>query len=173
MRLSPREIDDIRVAALLHDMENLEITARVLSKAVGDLEATPAAEDGHTFHGTELVHSLGSVLTGAFPLILNLNDTAACEVPGLEPASGDPPFGARVIRTVREYDRLLHGDFGELGGMPADVINELRLDAEANHHPAVLHALERAVLGHNLSRGTRVVPLQPVESRELEAATAD
>jgi len=173
MRLSPREIDDIRVAALLHDMENLEITARVLSKAVGDLEGAPRSGDEHTFHGTELVHSLGSVLTGAFPLILNLNEGPAGGLPGIAPASGEPPFGARVIRTVREYDRLLHGDFGELGGTPEDVINELRLDVTANHHPAVLHALGRAVLGQDFRRGRTAVPLQPVDARELEVAAMD
>jgi hypothetical protein len=162
MRLSPREIDNIRVAALLTDMENLEITARVLKKAVGDLEV----HDEHTFHGTELVHSLAGVLTGAFPLIVNLNEGAVCEAPGLPQRAGEPPFGARVIRTVREYDRLLHGDFGELGGTPAEVINELRLDEVASHHPAVLHALERAVFGPEPQRASRV-STQAVETREL------
>ena len=92
MRLSEREIDDIRVAALLMDMENLEITARVIKKAVGELEDYDNAP--HTFHGTELVESLGSVLTGAFPLLLTQAETPAQLL-------GDKiPFGARIIRTV-------------------------------------------------------------------------
>ena len=38
MKLTTRQLDDIRVAALLHDIEHLEITAKVIEKAVGRLE---------------------------------------------------------------------------------------------------------------------------------------
>ena len=38
MHLEPREIDNIRVAAVLADMENVEITARIVKKAVGELK---------------------------------------------------------------------------------------------------------------------------------------
>jgi HD domain len=175
MRLSPREVDDIRVAALLHDMENIEITARVLKKAVGDLEGTSREDEQHTFHGTELVHSLGRVLTGAFPLILNLNDDPTYELtdPGTA-RTGDPPFGARIIRTVREFDRLLHGDLGELGASPREVISELRHDAAANHHPAVLHALQRVVIREMFDRATEAQSAPAAEARELvEAGAAD
>ena len=107
MRLSAREIDDIRVAALLMDMENIEITARVIRKAVGNLEDDSLKQ--RTFHGTELVQSLGTVLTGAFPLLLNTTEEAAA-------AEGHSlPFGARIIRTVRAYETMesdpwQHGD---------------------------------------------------------------
>lgn len=133
MRLSEKEIDDIRVAALLLDMENLQITARVIKKAVGELEEYDNAP--HTFHGTELVQSLGSVLTGAFPLLLTQsgqpNDLPNDKV----------PFGARIIRTVRAYDHLTHS--APTGNTPSvkDVLSELECDHEADHHPAVLHAL--------------------------------
>jgi response regulator RpfG family c-di-GMP phosphodiesterase len=38
MRLSEREVDDIRVAALLQDIDNIEITARVIHAAVDDVQ---------------------------------------------------------------------------------------------------------------------------------------
>ena len=75
MRLSDTQIDNIRVAALLQDIESLEVTARVIQKAMGEL----AQGDGkkgleHTFNGSDLVQSLGSVLTGALPLLVGRGD---------------------------------------------------------------------------------------------------
>ena len=143
MKLAPKEVDDIRVAALLHDMENIEITARVIKKAVGDLEDDKRLPGQHTFHGSDLVHSLAPMLRGAFPLLLN--QTGGEHQPpgqGYSPA-GEIPFGARIIHTVRAFDALMHSEWRLPDATPADVIRELRRDTEADHHPAVLHALER------------------------------
>lgn len=141
MHLSVKEVDDIRVAALLHDMENIEITARVIRKAVGDMEDEKGAAQ-HTFHGTELVHSLGLVLQGAFPLVLNQEELEHA-ASGLGTAKA--PIGAQIIRTVRAYDALMYGKYRLPGTSPADAIKELRRDAEAGHLPEVLQALDRIV----------------------------
>ena len=46
MKLSGREIDDIRVATLLQDMESFEVTAKVIQKAIGSI----AQEQGAAAH---------------------------------------------------------------------------------------------------------------------------
>jgi hypothetical protein len=140
MKLSVKEIDDIRVAALLVDMENIEITARVIKKAVGELKDHPGAE--RTFHGSELVQSLGSVLSGAFPLLLSQS-----AIPSPDAAPAGAPFGAQIIRTVRAYVEL--ADEPWEGDQPDhdEILAQLRADVEAAHHPAVLHALECVVAG--------------------------
>jgi K+-sensing histidine kinase KdpD len=137
MRLSEKEVNDIRVAALLMDMENLEITARVIKKAVGELEDYDAHAQ-HTFHGTELVQSLGSVLTGAFPLLLTQSESG-------ELATDRMPFGARIIRTVRAFDHMIHNVFGGAAISEQDAVQELCSDSDAEYHPAVLHALKEVL----------------------------
>lgn len=110
MRLSRREIDDLRVAAMLMDVENIEITARVIRKAVGHYEEehlTPA-----TIHGTELVHSLRNVLTGASPLLVSHSTSEISEL----------PLGARILRTVRSFVEL------ELMASPNESPAEFALD---------------------------------------------
>lgn len=145
MKLSPRAVDDIRVAALLHDIENIEVTARVIRKAMGDLTDEQRGAGQHTFHGTELVHSLGPVLLGAFPLLLNqVEPEQQHSTPGDRPAE-NVPLGARIIQTVRAYDALKNDRWGLPGVSQADVIEDLRRDAEGNHHPTVLRVLERIV----------------------------
>jgi len=142
MRLSEREVDDIRVAALLQDINNLEVTAKVIQRAVGDLSKA-CSHTSYTFHGSDLVQSLGSVLTSAMPLIVSQSD-------GMDIAFGDDevehhvdiPFGMAIIQTISRFDTLIH-DSIEVG--PREAINILRSEFDADHHPAVLHALEQEV----------------------------
>jgi hypothetical protein len=146
IRLSPKEVDDIRVAALLHDIENIEITARVIRKAIGEMEdeqRDPTPQ--HTFHGTELVHSLAPVLFGAFPLVLNQSEPDHQQAGLDHTVLGNVPFGAKIIHIVRAYDALMHGKWVLPDASPASIVEELRRDTDAKHDPTVLDALARVV----------------------------
>jgi HD-GYP domain-containing protein (c-di-GMP phosphodiesterase class II) len=153
LRLSQKETDDVRVAALLHDLGNVEITTQVISKAFDTLEESPTK---HKFLGTELVHSLGSVLEGALPLLVNQDDAAhdyLTKEGGFKP--GEAPLGARIIRAVRYYDDLTTG-----GGKPTDTVEhalkKLRTDACGDYDSYVIDALERVV-----RKTTRVGAAEP------------
>ena len=166
LRLSEKEIDDLRVAALLHGMEHLEITAKVIRKAVGDLGSEGPTQGEHTFHGTDLVHSLGSVLSGAFPLLLNQTDEhdLVATLEGLSHPA-ETPMGAKIIRTVRAYDQLMTGRDADKIGDRRRAIQQLRADIDAAHHPAVLHALEQVVADDPR-------PARPAAAEPLELAAA-
>jgi len=145
MRLSTKEIDDIRVAALLMDIESIEITARVIKKAVGELE--DKADSQRTFHGTELVQSLGPVLSGAFPILLSQSDRSA-----EDPTAVETPFGAKIIRTVRAYIELADDPWETGDSKPLDLVEQLKAESETEHHPAVLHALTQVVEAESSSQ---------------------
>jgi K+-sensing histidine kinase KdpD len=146
MKLPSKEIDDIRVATLLHDMENIEVTSKVIRKAIGNVSQGQSGQ--HTFHGSELAQSLGAVLRGALPLL-------AARPPIYDPGREDDtvcgcaelPIGSHVIRTVRSYVNLVteHPD----PPSPREAVMILRNDLDDEHHPAVLHALEQMVLAEN------------------------
>lgn len=151
MRLADREVDDIRIAALLQDVQNIEITAKVIHRAVGDLKAS--ARDTHTFRGSDLVHSLGSVLTGALPLIM-YETVELDETPYIhEHRPRELAFGAQILRTVTQYDSLVHG--ATKAASPQEATKLLRTDLDSEHHPAVLHALEEVVLAGGVERHSR------------------
>ena len=160
LKLGQKEVDDIRVAALLCDMENIEITARVIRKAIGDLGDVQRSGGQHTFHGTELVRSLGPSLLGAFPLVLNQSGNDQHRSVSEAISHAQRRSGARIIKTVRAYDALMHSKWGLPNTTPSDAIKELWRDVEAEHDPMILHALERVV-----TRGNQV-------DRTLAAAAA-
>jgi hypothetical protein len=143
LRLTRKESDDVRVAALLHELGHVEITTQIISKAVDTLEANPTK---HTFFGTELVQSLSSVLEGALPMLVNQDDAVRdylADQAKLQP--GDVPLGARIIRAVRAYDDLMADTTAEPSRQPADAARKLRTHPSDCYDPDVLDAIERVV----------------------------
>jgi hypothetical protein len=152
MKLSIQEIDDVRVAALLQDMESIEITAKVIKKAIGDLSDMESDFTPHTFHGTDLVQSLGSVLRGVLPLVVSQNDLSALDVLDEKtPGASGSPMGAKVIYTVRAYDALVHESSTQFSD-PQQALTLLQSDSDADHHPAVLDALQQVVNRHDAAK---------------------
>lgn len=139
MRLSPGDVDDIRVASLLYDIGRVEITTRVMRRAIDTLEGEAAPSQPSTFRGLDLMLSLGSVLRGAIPLLLCLNQGAST-VAGAAPVK--IPLGAEIIRTTRAYCDLVDCDVDELGPSPAEAIHTLRYGSPIAHNPCVLDVLE-------------------------------
>ena len=146
MNLSPKQVDDIRVAALLQDLDHVEITTQTISKAVTVLENAPVGEQSHTFRGTELVHSLGTVLHGALPLLLSEQGHASAPPSGAAPQSMDlAPLGARIIQAVRAYDALVSANEAPSLALSRDAIITLCSDTSSGCDPQVLNAMERAL----------------------------
>lgn len=143
MGLSPRQVDDIRVGVLLRDLGDVEVTTKLLGRALGVLEAK-ASERKFTFLGTELVRSLGTVLTDAAPLIISQEDTVQdCLAGGDDGKSAGIPLGSRIIRAVRAYDALASDESSD--SSPSKIMRRLRHDAVTRHDPEVLNALDSIV----------------------------
>ncbi|HEX4129010.1 MAG TPA: HD domain-containing phosphohydrolase [Pirellulales bacterium] len=147
MRLPEKQIDDIRVAALLQDLENVEITAKVIRKAVGNLELSSGhASRQHTFHGSDMVQSLAAVLSGALPLICCSEESLDIATPTKSSrVSVDAALAAQIIRAVRAYEVLADRRLTLTPATPEELVEELRSDDGIVCHPSVLDALERVV----------------------------
>jgi response regulator RpfG family c-di-GMP phosphodiesterase len=162
LELSPRQVDDVRVAALLQDLGHVEVTTQIINRAVAalDLKSSPSEESRHTFQGAELVQSLGTVLHGAMPLLLNDEDRTADRVPESGERRVDlAPVGARIIQAVRAYDELTRGPDGVTGLSPQEAVAAVRAESPDSHDPQVLSALERALRQAHLR-----APAEPVLS---------
>ena len=152
MGLSRKQIDDVRIGALLYDLGNVEITTTLIRRAVSTLGNKPVT-DKNTFMGTDLVQSLGSVLHSALPLLLN-QDEAARELlrrqDDREPLN--VPIGAMIIRAVRAFDDLTSGGLPEDRISASAAIREMRQDTLAGFNAGVLSAIEQV---------TRIGPRHP------------
>jgi len=146
MKLPPRQIDDIRVAALLHEMGNIEITTKVIRRAVGSLEDESAGADAHTFQGADLMLSLGTIFSGAVPLLLNQDEAIPeTQAAGQAKISHEVPLGAKIIRASRSYCNLAESTLGIARIAPVEIVRKFRDDYGAEFDADILDALEQVV----------------------------
>ncbi len=143
LRLSPKEIDDIRVASLLYHVGRIEITTKVIRRAVDAFEGGQLLGPERTLQGMDLMLSLGAVLSGAIPLLLNQGEDSA----GFETQTGfatghDVPIGARIIRIARNYCSLTDQRFDQPRVAPPKAVAELRRSCTDEGDADILSALE-------------------------------
>eukprot|EP00913_Durusdinium_trenchii_P023303 g21881.t1 len=163
MKLSPREIDDVRVAALLSDLGDVEVTTRVIHRAMGDLGFNPKDSEQYTFQGVDLVDSLGSVMTGALSLLHSQDDKTLADLEDEESTDNtNLPFGALILRIAREYDRMTTGDWNTPRMTSAEAFAELRRNEATGNGPEVIRALER-LAARKMENATTTIP-----DRELQ-----
>ena len=105
------------------------------------LKATPGIRQELVINGSDLVCSLGSVLTGTWQLLLDHGNCFSQS----EPGEGCHALGASIIRTVKRYVTLVHGETTILN--PNEAI-EATQDDPGNDR-AVMRALEWVVLQSN------------------------
>jgi hypothetical protein len=177
MNLSFRQIDDICVAALLHDVGNIEVTTRVIRKAVTNFEDDRCGGQS-TFHGMDLMLSLGTVLRGAIPLLLKQPDLAGENDIGRDAGLTESPIGAQILAAVRDYVSLVQPPLGGARFTPVQAIQELRRDRANNYQATVLNALQRVITrrSHEARSPDREpvasLPPLPDASLTLEASRA-
>ena len=143
LQYPPKQIDHVRVAALLHDLDDIEVTTSVISKAVGALDGEVNASR-RSFMGTELVNSLSSVLEGALPLLVSQDDAVSDYLSNDGTTSAaSVPLGAEIIRVCRRYDQLTVGG-GPHSATPVDAVRDLRCECRVQAR-SVVDALELVV----------------------------
>jgi hypothetical protein len=141
MKLPSKRIDDIRVAALMQGFSKVEITTKAISKAIHSLEGKGKSHD-FSFHGTDLVYSLGAVLRGAIPILLNQDTTLPAELQ--DQVMTEVPLGAKILSVARAFEALTAAHADETIS-PAEAVRELRSGGTSAYDGDVLDALERVV----------------------------
>lgn len=147
MRLPQQEVDDVRVGALLWDLENVEVTTKMLSRAIDTLEGYPGVSDKHTFLGADLVHSLAAVIRGAVPLLITQVADGDCvtESTGDATQTFEVPLGAQIIRWVRVFDAELTKADAPWEQNASSTVQRLRSQTTREKDLQILDALHRVV----------------------------
>ena len=105
MNLPVDRIEDVRAAALLHDIGKLDISRELLYKAARLTRDEYEKVQEHVSRGVEMLEPVGGALRRVIPIILAHHDKF--DGSGYNPTSGEGiPIESRIIAVADVYDAL-------------------------------------------------------------------
>ncbi len=105
MDLPSGEVEDIRAAALLHDIGKLKVSRDLLHKAARLTEEEFVEVRRHVDHSVSVIEPAGGALRRILPIVLGHHDRYDGE--GHHPSAGnDIPMGARILAVADAFDAM-------------------------------------------------------------------
>jgi putative nucleotidyltransferase with HDIG domain len=141
--LSEGQIEDLRAAALLHDVGKLEISRDVLHKAARLTQDEVQEMRTHVGKGVEMLSPVRGSLGRVLPIILAHHDKF--DGSGYHAKSGeDIPIEARIISIADVYDSLVSDRPYRKGLSPFEARDIILKGSGTDFDPALVKAFESA-----------------------------
>jgi putative nucleotidyltransferase with HDIG domain len=139
MNLAPDRIEDVRAAALLHDIGKLDISRDLLYKAAKLTREEYESVQEHVPRGIEMLEPVGGALRRVIPIILAHHDKF--DGSGYNPTSGEAiPLESRIIAVADVYDALTSDRPYRKAMSPFEARDVITNGAETEFDPKVIAA---------------------------------
>jgi putative nucleotidyltransferase with HDIG domain len=143
MDLPRNEVENIKVAALLHDIGKIDISSDLIKKAAalsGDEREIVAS---HPRKAVELLSAVGGVLKDAMPVVEAHHDFFV-ECKSLEDRKAKKiPLGARILSVADSFDAMVTDRPYRKGKPHWEAMEELEKCAGTQFDPQVVEAFKR------------------------------
>jgi putative nucleotidyltransferase with HDIG domain len=145
MQLPRGEVENIRVAGLLHDIGKIEISGDILRKAAELSEEERELMNSHTVKGAYILSAVGSVLKEVVPIV------AAHHKFFLDPMDSDNgdrlkiPLGARIVAVADAFDAMTTDRPYRKGTSPWEALQEIVAKTGKQFDPEVVGAFKCVV----------------------------
>ncbi len=143
MELSRGQVENIKVAALLHDIGKIEISSDLIKKAACLTEDEKRQVDTHAQKGSELLSMVGGVLKEAMPIV-EAHHTYFVEHNAEGKGHGKQvPLGARILAVADSFDAMVTDRPYRKGKTHWEAMEELERFAGTQFDPKVVEAFKR------------------------------
>lgn len=150
--LPPGRVEDVRAAALLHDIGKLDVSRELLYKAARLTKEEYEQMQQHVSKGVALLEPVGGSLRRVIPIVLAHHDKF--DGSGYHPARGEQiPLEARIITVADVYDSLTSDRPYRKAMSPYEAKEIIVKGAGTDFDPQVVSAFAEA-----LRRGELEVP---------------
>ncbi len=152
MQLPRDEVENIRVAALLHDIGKIEVSANLIGKAASLTTDEMSQVAEHSEKGARILHSVGSVLKEAIPIVLEHHKYyAELEKPAADRAPSGRALGVRIVAVADSFDAMVTDRPYRKGMQPWQAMEELKRCSGQQFDPEVVEVFE-SVLAHKVEK---------------------
>jgi len=148
MKLNPQEIENIKVAALLHDIGKVEISTELIGKAASLNSEEIMIMSSHSERGAHILASVSSVLSDAIPLVLAHHNYFDHDEQKSS-RSGEVPLGARILAVADAYDAMTTDRPYRSGIPPWKAIEELERGTGTQFDPEVVACFKSTLFQHS------------------------
>ncbi|MEA5112653.1 MAG: HD domain-containing protein [Geobacteraceae bacterium] len=141
MGCSDREVEDIRIAALLHDLGKIGVSREILEK-IGRLTSSERDQvKKHTTKAVRFLEPVGGRVTDLLPIILGHHEKY--DGNGYHALIGETiPLGARIIAVADVYDALTSDRPYRQAIPPFQARNEIVANSGTHFDPRVVRVFE-------------------------------
>jgi putative nucleotidyltransferase with HDIG domain len=142
LHMPREEVENIRVAGLLHDIGKVEISSDIINKAAKLTQEEKRIIDQHSEKGAKILSSVGSVLADAIQIVLSHHRHFIEKVDKY----GQPiPFGARILAVADSYDAMVSDRPYRKGMTSWEAIQELDRCSGTQFDPNIVAAFKSIV----------------------------
>ncbi|HMK55967.1 MAG TPA: HD-GYP domain-containing protein [Dissulfurispiraceae bacterium] len=139
MKCPEQEVENIRAAALLHDLGKLGVSNEVLQKIGALTEEEKELIKTHTTRGAEIIKPVGGKVVQILPYIIYHHEQF--DGTGYHKLVGDGiPLGARIIAVADVYDALMSDRPYRKGVSPAEAREHIVINSNKYFDPTVVDA---------------------------------
>jgi len=141
--LSSARVEDVRAAALLHDIGKLDISRELLYKAAKLTREEFEEIKQHVARGVDMLEPVGGSLRRVIPIILAHHDRF--DGSGYHPTRGDDiPLESRIITVADVYDSLTSDRPYRKAMSPFEARDVIAKGSETEFDPRVVAAFQAA-----------------------------
>ena len=145
MGLHRREVENIRVGGLLHDIGKIEVSGEILRKAAELSSEEKELLDEHTVKGAYILTAVGSVLKEVVPIVISHHKYFMSTIDGSGQELAKIPLGSRILAVADAFDAMTTDRPYRKGMPPWEALEEIVNKAGKQFDPEVVEAFKRVI----------------------------
>ncbi len=146
MNMPRNEIENIKAAALLHDIGKVDVSMDLIKKASSLTDEEKKLVDTHVEKGADILSSMGNVLKEAVPIVLSHHRTYQdLYETGDSSLSDNAKLGASIVSVADTYDAIITDRPYRAGKHPLQALAEIEDNAGKQFNPDVVKAFAKVL----------------------------
>jgi putative nucleotidyltransferase with HDIG domain len=145
MDMSQNEIENVRVAGLLHDIGKIDVSGEILRKAAELTTEERELIDAHVVKGAYILTSVGTVLKEVVPIVVAHHKYFVNSLDTDDKDTKKIPLAARIIAVADSFDAMTTDRPYRKGMPPWEALEEVVKNSGKQFDPEVVAAFKHVV----------------------------